>query len=243
MTLEAIKEPFDHDAEPAATAQREAYRHIRRRILSGAFGPGHRINLAEVADTLAISRMPVREALRQLDAEGMMLMRPNRGATVVDLTPLEVEEYFQIRAVLEGLAAGLAAERLTQEDIEQLTLLKQQMCRAVDDRPMWIERHRRFHELISGICGRPNLPREIARITDLLTPRTAAHLALSGIEKLPGHEHDSVLDALCSGDAAIAEVEMRRHILAASRDVIAHMHDRKQGPAKTARRSDTAAHR
>jgi len=226
VNLEVARVSYDHDAEPGATAQQEAYCHIRRQILSGAFGPGHRINLAEVADTLSISRMPVREALRQLDAEGMILMRPNRGATVVDLTPSEVEEYFQIRSVLEGLAAGLAAERLTQEDIEQLTLHKQQMSRAVDDRPTWIGRHRQFHELIYDLSGRPNLAREIARIADLMTPHTATHLAVNGIDTLPDHEHDRLLDALCTGDAAAAEQAMRRHILATSGDMVADMQNR-----------------
>jgi len=223
--LEALISRPNAAVEPATTAQQEAYGLIRHRILTGALGPGYRINPVEIADALSISRMPVREALRQLDTEGLVTMRPNRGAIVVDLTPSEVEEYFLIRSALAALAAGLAAERLTQEDIERLTLRKQQMSRAVDDRPKWIGCHRRFHELIYEICGRPNLAREIARIADLMTPRTATHLAVNGIDTLPDYEHDQLLYALCTKDAAVAEQEMRRHILAASGEIIADMHN------------------
>jgi DNA-binding GntR family transcriptional regulator len=234
MSIDTGISLITRDGEPARTAQQEAYCYIRRQILSGVFGPGHRINLAEIATRLSISRMPIRDALRQLDAEGMVVMRPNRGANVVDLTPDQAEEYYEIRAVLEGLAAGRAAVRMTPEAIEQLTLAKEQMIRAVKEQPTWIVRHRKFQELIHQISGRPNLAREIARLTDLLTPCGAAQVALCGIEHLPDHRHDDVLDALCSGNAAFAENTMRCHVLAAARFIVVSMRDHVQGPAEIA---------
>jgi len=221
VSLEALTAALNAEIEPGSTAQHQAYCHIRRQILSGAIGPGHRINLAEVADALLVSRMPVRDALRQLDAEGLVAMRPNRGASVIDLTADEVEEYFQIRAALEALAVGLAAPRLTTDDDEQLTLLKEQMDRAKGDPPLWIERHRRFHLALYRKCDRPRLMREIARVTDLLTPLAAAQFIENGVHLRKVHDHARIMRAMHDRDAATAEAEMRKHILDVGRDMVA----------------------
>ena len=93
---------------PLATAQQEAYLFLREQILSGELSAQARVNPADVADRLGISRMPVREALRQLDAEGLVIMRPNRRAFVASLSATEVEELFEIRTALEVMAVGYA---------------------------------------------------------------------------------------------------------------------------------------
>jgi DNA-binding GntR family transcriptional regulator len=211
--------PFDTVAEPSSTAQHQAYCHIRRQILTGAIGPGERINVAEVADALLVSRMPVREALRQLDAEGLVVMRPNRGASVIDLTPAEVEEYFQIRAALEGLAVGLAVPRLTNDDIEQLVLAKEQMDRAGEEPALWLDLHRRFHVGLYRKCDRPRLIREVSRVTELLTPVAAKLFIANGIDLCRTHDHGDILQVMQARDAAGTEEEVRNHILSVGRDL------------------------
>lgn len=220
---------FETDAEPAQSAQQEAYCHIRRRILSGVLQPGHRINLAEIAQSLSISRMPIRDALRQLDAEGLVVMRPNRGATVVDLTPDEAEEYFEIRAALEALSSGLAAPVLSKDDIENLAVAKDRMNQVQNDQAQWIIQHRRFHRLIQQVSGRPNLTREIARVTDMLTPCIGTYLAENGFAIFTDYSHDVLFSALSSGDAGIAENATRSHVLLIGRDVVRSMREREQG--------------
>lgn len=97
--------------------------HLGETILSGTTSGGARIGIPDVAGKLGMSRMPVREALWQLDAEGLVTIRPNRGAVVTPLTPSDVLEIFEMRAVLEGLAVRVARPRLDEEAFEDLGLL------------------------------------------------------------------------------------------------------------------------
>src|SRR5690348_16056897 len=94
-----------------ATAQQEVYLFLREQIFSGALKAGDRLNPTDIANALGVSRMPVREAFRQLDSEGFIRMRPNRGAVVMILTAQDVEEIFLIRTALEVLALRLAMAR------------------------------------------------------------------------------------------------------------------------------------
>src|SRR6516225_1896826 len=95
-----------------SSAQEEAWRFIRERILMGVFPGGLRLSPQRLADDLGSSRMPVREALLQLDAEGLVTIRPNRSAVVTVLTADDILELFEMRSVLEALAARLAAPQL-----------------------------------------------------------------------------------------------------------------------------------
>jgi DNA-binding GntR family transcriptional regulator len=216
------------DVALVQTAQQLAYSYIRRHILSGVFRPGYRINLVEVARTLSVSRMPVRDALRQLDTEGLVVMRPNRGATVADLTPDEAEEYLEIRAVLEGLSSGLAAPLLTKSDIEDLAAAKERMNQVQDDRAQWIIRHRQFHRLIQNASGRPNLTREIARVVDLLTPCIGSYLAAKGFDEFVDYDHEVLFGALSRRDAEMAEKATRQHILRTARNIVRFMREQRR---------------
>src|SRR5207248_2404880 len=105
------------DRLPAHPTVREvAYRRLRQLIVDGTLPPGQRIFENELADQLGISRTPLREALRQLETEGLVKPSARRGAIVSGLSAPEMEEEFLIRATLEGLAIRLAAPRLTADD-------------------------------------------------------------------------------------------------------------------------------
>lgn len=210
--------------EGAATAQQEAYRFIRREIFSGAIRPGARLNLAAIAGALEISRMPVRDALRQLDTEGLVTLKPNRGARVVSLSPAEVEELYLIRAALEPLAVRLAVPQVTDDDLDRLALMKDQLDRSRDRRALWLERHRAFHDTINGLSRRQHLTRQIARVSDLLAPYLAVHIMDREINEIPGHEHDAVLQAIRSRDPERAETVMKDHIMMSLRQILDLFH-------------------
>src|SRR6185503_9714951 len=109
------------DRLPAHPTVREvAYRRLRQLILEGTLAPGQRIFEHELADQLGISRTPLREALRQLETEGLMQLSARRGAMVSSLSAAQMHEEFLIRATLEGLAIRLATPRLTADDHLQL---------------------------------------------------------------------------------------------------------------------------
>src|SRR5688500_7583277 len=104
----------NYSAEPraAATAEEEAYRHIQQQLRLGRYKPGDRLIPEDIAAEIDMSRMPVREAFRRLAADGLVVLRPNRGCIVAGLNIDELYEVFEMRSVLEGLAARVAMPRI-----------------------------------------------------------------------------------------------------------------------------------
>lgn len=205
------------------TAQQEAYEYIRAAILGGALSTGARINIDEIAQALAISRMPVREALRQLDTEGLVAIRPNRGAVVASLTPSEVEEFFLMRSVLEPLAVRLAVPHFARADYVELRALAERLERVEGSPTEWIKCHKDLHNFINERSGRRNLIREIKRVTEVVEPYLVNYISVYRIEEIPGHEHRAVIAAIELGDAEAAERVMREHILVASDGILKHL--------------------
>jgi DNA-binding GntR family transcriptional regulator len=218
------------DSFQFATAQQQSYRFLRDRILRGELPGGVRINPASIAQMLGISRMPVREALRQLDAEGLVTMPPNRGAVVTQLTPADVEELFEMRAVLEALSMRFAMPHMTSQAFAELAALKDRMLRAREDIAVWLKRHDEFHQFICEVSRRPRLAREIARLRQAVHPYLAMYFNVYGTLEMEGFEHDTLLAAIGSGSPARAERAMRDHVRKASTDLIAFLKEREAMP-------------
>ncbi len=136
-----------------------AFNEIRQAILSGRFRPGERINQKQLTEELGISIIPLREAFRQLQAEGFISIIPHRGAYVNELSLQEIEDVYLIRIELEGLAAQLASKRLTQRDVKTMKSLFARMKSATernDFRPLF-DLNRKFHFTVYQACRRPLL--------------------------------------------------------------------------------------
>src|ERR1051325_10556599 len=114
------------------TKQERVYRGVRERILSGAYGPGFRVVIDALADEFGVSALPVREAIRRLEAEGLVIYRPNAGAQVAPADPGLFDEEMSVLAVLEGYATALAASHLTKTDIKRLSALTDEMVEAIE---------------------------------------------------------------------------------------------------------------
>lgn len=203
------------------TAQRQAYLYLQDQIVSGRLPDGTRIKPEVVAQILGISRMPVREAIRQLDAEGYLTIRPNRGAIVRARSPADVIEIYEMRAVLEGLAAGIAATVATADDLDEIELQIHRLDRVRDDPLHWIERHDLLHDAFCGLSGREQLRAECRRLRLALTPYVRLFVSRNRQPETPGHEHAVILETLRSRDAAKAETIMRAHVLANAEGVAA----------------------
>src|SRR6478609_8348458 len=111
---------------------RLAYDAIRARVVAGEVAPGQWLRESAVADSLGLSRTPVREALRMLAIEGLIEMVPNRGARVVSWTSADIDEVYRLRALLEGHGAALAARAATREQVSHIRRLGESYERAVD---------------------------------------------------------------------------------------------------------------
>jgi DNA-binding GntR family transcriptional regulator len=118
---------------PAVTAEEEAYRYLFDAICQGRFATEQRIVAESIGAELSMSRMPVREALRRLHSEGLVILRPNRGAIVKGLDIDELRDIFDMRAALEGLAIRIAAPRCTDAHLSTLERLLDDMDVCVDN--------------------------------------------------------------------------------------------------------------
>lgn len=215
----------------APTAQQQAYIHLQDQIVSGALAGGTPLRAETIAQELGISRMPVREALRQLDAEGYVTIRPNRGAVVTNRTPEEVIELFEMRAVLEGLAVRGAVKNATPEAIEDLELFLQRLRRLEAQSALWVERHDEFHDLLCRMSGRPRLCAEIQRLRLAVRPYLRLYTKLHSRPEIPGFEHDVIVAAMKKSNPDRAERAIREHVMV-NAEAIAHCLPPARGPAK-----------
>ncbi|PAB56309.1 GntR family transcriptional regulator [Anaeromicrobium sediminis] len=124
--------------------------HLRNSILNGELKPGERLMEVQLAQQLGVSRTPVREAIRKLELEGLVVMIARKGAYVADLSVKDILDVIEVRSVLEGLAASLAAVRMNGEDVDELKEIsnKFKACFEAKDTDGMIEHDRKFHECI-----------------------------------------------------------------------------------------------
>ncbi|MER8881392.1 GntR family transcriptional regulator [Mesorhizobium sp. M0500] len=196
------------------TAEEEAYRHIQRALRMGRYRAGDRLIPEEIATEIGMSRMPVREAFRQLAAEGLVLIRPNRGCIVAGLTLDEIHETFEIRSVLEGLAVRLAMPHIDVEVLEELERQLDRMERASQTGSSdWVVRHQAFHLQICQLSNRPKLVRQIASLHVVIEPYLRIWFDYVDKPASARAEHEILIDVLRSGDAGKAEIVMRDHIV------------------------------
>ncbi len=207
---------------PATTAEQEAYEYILQRIRHGTYGPGDRLKPEDIASAIDMSRMPVREAFRRLATEGLLVLRPNRGAVVVTLTLDDIREAFEIREVLEGLAMRTAVDHFdarAHNDLEHL--LEQMEYARKADTGAWLAAHRSFHEYLCALSKRQRLMRQIGSLHTALEPYLRLWLihADQPLSADVQNEHREIVEAVASGDAARAETTMRAHIRTTTPDL------------------------
>jgi DNA-binding GntR family transcriptional regulator len=213
----------DAVAEPAPgfqTAEEYAYRSLRGLILAGKLQGGERLNQDELAKRLNVSRTPIRQAVLRLENEGLVVNRPNRGATVTTLGPEAMLELFEIRSVLEGLAFSLAVPNIDAKAIDEIQRRVDTLERAHTNITRWVQLHDDFHGLLFQHARRPRLTTEVHRLRQSVAPYLRLYLSTKKIAEMPGNEHRSLIDAIKTGDPAAAERMMREHVMYAGHEVV-----------------------
>ncbi len=187
--------------------------YLRDAILGGQLRPGDRIRQEEVAARFGASRLPVREALRILAAEGLTELEPHKGARVPRLTQHEVEVIYQMRERLEPLALAESLPRLTADDDEQLGKL-QQRIEENDDLEKFLDLDREFHLLTYRGCPVEPLNSAVARLWNSTQHYRRSYVALGGQDRmwLVNAEHRLILDAVLRRDAVDGERYLAGHI-------------------------------
>lgn len=189
---------------------------LRDRILGGAVAGGERLVEGRLSEELGVSRMPVREALRQLAAEGLVTIEPRRGATVTQFNEDQVRELVEVRATLEGLNAKLAAKRHDPAKIAELEAILDEGVRVAGtaDPLTLMHLNESFHEALANIAANTVL-RDVMRS---LRDRTA--LLFAPVNRGRGQqnweEHAAILRAVIAGDAELASLLATRHVYSAA---------------------------
>ncbi|MFC5995766.1 GntR family transcriptional regulator [Pseudonocardia hispaniensis] len=196
---------------------------IRERIKQGMLGPGHRLVETDLTGELGVSRGSVREALSRLAAEGLVTVEPYRGAMVRKMTRQDVEHLYQVREVLEGLAARLAAVRMGEPAArKRVTAMLRAMERShpAEDRQGYLEENTRFHQLIVELGGNP-LAAETLRTLSTQIYRYMVRNLLDAQSRVRScKQHIAVANAVLAGDGPKAERLMRRHVRASGEEVL-----------------------
>ncbi|MBI2755643.1 MAG: GntR family transcriptional regulator [Chloroflexi bacterium] len=214
---------FQFPAVPARVLRQDVLAVLRKAILEGDLKPGDRLLEADVAAQMGISRAPVREAVRQLEQEGLVDFQPHRGSTVLGVPNEEIDAIYELRAELESRAIRRACERITDEQIEELAEHLHRMGRAVEagDYSAVFEADHAFHATIQRVAGYRLLRRMWESMDGLV--RVRSYQAFEGegpankyFRRTAVSSHVPILAALRARDADAAEKAVRDHILEVS---------------------------
>lgn len=201
-------------------AAARAYRALREDILTGMRPAGTRLREEQLAEDYGLSRTPVREAIRRLQADGLVQVVPNRGAEVVSLSTEDFEEIFGLRSVLESYAARNAALR-GDADVARLRELCDAMERQlerIDDDGAHDEITRlnmEFHQAIHQAGGRRLLPELLSRVIEVPLVRRTFHQYTTAELNRSFTQHRELTEAIAAGDGDWAQAVMQSHVLAA----------------------------
>ena len=215
---------------------------IQAQVLRGDVPVGTRLRQEALAEEFGVSRTPVREALRQLQATGLVELLPNRGAVVRGPSAREIREAYEVRAELEGLAARLAAERISDRDVVRLreaqalfrksvtTLIARRARRPAPwkDESVWVRANDLFHQAILDAAGNGRLNDTIADLHRSF-PRDLTWTALSQSSRLLEEnvdQHDAILEAIERRDPEEARRRMVQHVRSAGELVSLHFEQR-----------------
>ncbi|MDD4170948.1 MAG: GntR family transcriptional regulator [Syntrophomonas sp.] len=187
---------------------------IRSAIINGTLQPRERLMEIQMAEELGVSRTPIREALRKLELEGFIVMVPRKGAYVSDLSFKDIADVFEIRAALEGLAAGLAAERITDDELETMErlLVGKQEAITAGDIDKLVEVDTSFHELLYRASRNVRLATIISNLREQIQRFRLTSLSFPGRNKESLLEHKQIVEAIQARDTQLARQLAQEHI-------------------------------
>ena len=195
---------------------------LRERILRSEYPEGEPLRQDAIAAAFGVSRIPVREALRQLEAEGLVSFSPHRGAVVSSLSLDEIDEIFALRATLESDLVRRAVPRLTDDQIRHAGEVLDGYDDAFRDGDVaaWGELNRRFHAALCESAGRPVTAGIVQRLHQQSDRYSRMQLVLTHGESRAAEEHRAILAAVARRDAKGAGDLMKHHILDAGRALV-----------------------
>ena len=207
------------------------FENLRDAIITQVLKPGERLMEIQLADEMGVSRTPVREAIRKLELEGLVVMVPRKGAYVAGVSMKDIHEVYEVRSALEMLAVTLAAERITDEE---LNALEQEVLRESEeeakkdgsdlDNIIYIDSS--FHDIIYQAARNQRLVQFVNILQEQLQRFRAASLARPGRSKTALEEHKQIVEALSERNGELASKLAQEHIENAENAMIASMKEK-----------------
>jgi DNA-binding GntR family transcriptional regulator len=236
MTLKANLAPaparksLQHRTISAAVAE-----ELRRRIVDGEFSAGFQLRQDALAAEFGVSRIPVREALMQLEAEGLVKIHPHRGAIVSELSTAEIQELFELRALLEPRLLKASARHLTEADYARLDQILNEYSSELRAKHVkrWGELNSEFHTVLYQHAGQPRALAIVANLLQECDRHTRLQLSLTDGMKRAEVEHAELLHLCKSGKIAAACALLKTHIENVSKSLRQYFDEhQKHGTAK-----------
>lgn len=219
-----------------------AHEVIREAILSGLLPPGSPVMAGPISYELGMSLIPVREALKKLEQEGLLVVRPHAGTTVRELPASELNENLIIRGELEALATRLATPNVTPELMAELRALATEMehCAETGSSEVYGRLNRKFHMTLYAASGLNQLYSLIDQLWDRIPRARSVFTLIPGYMVQSQHDHEELLAALEAGDAKLAEETVRRQKVSA-RDALMEIWEHPEEGTEAAADSDAQA--
>jgi DNA-binding GntR family transcriptional regulator len=187
---------------------------LREAIINGVLKPSERLMEVQLAEELGVSRTPVREAIRKLELEGFVVMIPRKGAYVSGISLKDVADVFEIRGALEGLAAGLAAERITDEELEELERLLVRKAEVIEENDLdqLIEIDTIFHDCLYRASRNEKLVQIINNLLEQIQRFRSTSLAYPGRMREALEEHKKIVEAISERNISLSQQLAQEHI-------------------------------
>ena len=206
------------------------YETLREAIRNGALTPGERLMEIQLAEELGVSRTPVREAIRKLELERFVVMLPRRGTYVANLSLKDINEVFEIRAALDGLAAGLAAERITEEELEQMERLLVEIADCIEqhNNQKIVEADEAFHDILYRASRNERLVGIICNLREQFARFRSVSIKYPGRLQNTLEEHRQLVEAIAQRNPEAAQQKAREHIENAEQTLLLEMEQLRQ---------------
>jgi len=190
------------------------FQSLREAIINGNLKPGERVMEVQLAEKLGVSRTPVREAIRKLELEGLLIMIPRKGAYVADVSLKDIIEVLEIRASLEGLAAALAAEKATDEEIQLMKVKSHEFSECVkkEDVKGMIQKDSEFHDIILSSAKNKRLNTIIEGLREQVQRFRVVYFTEINKSEYVSQEHLRVFEAIADRDSEKARKYAQQHI-------------------------------
>jgi DNA-binding GntR family transcriptional regulator len=216
---------LDYPVERPLTLRERIVTFVKDSIINGRLKPGERVPEHEIAENFGISRTPIREAFRQLESEGFITVIPRKGAVVSPITAKDVSEFYSIKSLLEGYAAGLACGKFTEKELKRLTQINQQMQKhaAKNDVRGFYRLDNQFHEVFLSSSGNDKLCVLAHQIAQQFERFRIMALSLPGRMNTSIKQHEDIIKAFTEQNAELVEKLVRANAELSSKVLVTEL--------------------